>query len=85
MEDNCEVWEVERILAEKREQHTILYLVKWVDYADEQCTWEPAEHFTNKKAVLALWRKCKSIGDVLYDFEIEAVQKRMDRFQRLLG
>lgn len=44
-EDNEEVYEVQRILAEESNGNEMLYLVRWKDYADEECTWEAKASF----------------------------------------
>lgn len=78
--DSEEVYDVERILAEKTEDNTVKYLVKWQGYPDEQCTWEPAEHF-NTTDSLKLWTKQKNDGDILDNHEVQRLQAQMDAFQ----
>jgi hypothetical protein len=60
-----ESYEVDRILAEKSTNDgKSLYLIKWKDYPDEECTWEPYENF-NQLDILQDWRIQKAHGDVL--------------------
>jgi hypothetical protein len=40
--DDGTPYEVERIIAERKVDGETQYLVKWVEYGDEDCTWEPA-------------------------------------------
>ena len=40
--DDGNIYEVERIIAERKVDGETQYLVKWKDYGDEDCTWEPA-------------------------------------------
>lgn len=40
---------IEGILAERVDDGTTMYLVKWVGYPDERCTWEPASSFQDEQ------------------------------------
>ena len=42
---------LDRILAERKANGTIEYLVKWQDYPDERCTWEAEENFRNDRTI----------------------------------
>ncbi|EXJ93333.1 hypothetical protein A1O1_01725 [Capronia coronata CBS 617.96] len=72
-------YEVERILAQHTTDGKILYLVKWLGYPDEQCTWEPKESFLNPQT-LADWQQQLAQGDTLDDEEVAALQARMDAY-----
>src|SRR5437660_1717623 len=40
-----EVWETrKRVGGRTRKNKKLYYLVKWVRYPDDECTWEPGEH-----------------------------------------
>lgn len=78
--DAEDVYDVERILAERVESGTTKYLVKWQGYLDDQCTWEPAENFDTSET-LELWTKQKKIGDVLDNDDVQRIQHKMDAFQ----
>ena len=79
-EEDEGVYEIERILAEKvSEQGVFVYLVKWKGYDDEQCTWEPAEHFDDE-ASLAEWVAQKASGDALDAYDLRRIQHQMDVF-----
>lgn len=73
-------YEVERLLSDDIVEGQIFYLVKWVGYPDEQCTWEPLESF-NSDETIREWEQAKSVGDVLDDEFLTALQQRMDEFQ----
>ncbi|EXJ61071.1 hypothetical protein A1O7_05224 [Cladophialophora yegresii CBS 114405] len=74
------VYEVERILAQSTFQGRTVYLVKWLNFGDEQCTWEPAESFLTP-ATLADWEQQLAKHDTLDEDEVARVQARMDAFQ----
>lgn len=76
-----DIYEVERILAEKvTVVGELKYLVKWENYMDEECTWEPAGNFTDQQTILTQWQRLKAAGDTLDEFEVQAIQRRMDEF-----
>ncbi len=78
--DTEEEYEVERILAESVANGTTIYLVKWQNYDDNECTWEPAESFMTP-ATLADWQRQLANNDTLDDDEVARVQARMDAFK----
>lgn len=76
--DEDDVYDVERILAEKVDDaREHVYLVKWDGYPDEECTWEPAEHFTDPDA-LREWAAQKARGDTLDAYDVQRIQVQMD-------
>jgi hypothetical protein len=74
-------WEVERILAEREHQGQKVFLVKWLNFDDNECTWEPAENFMTEVTLIE-WKKQLATGDTLNDDEIAHVEERMAAFQR---
>jgi len=79
-EDDQELYEVERILAERqRNNEGTKYLVKWKGYPDEECTWEGSEAFTQDET-LRDWRKQQASGDVLDEYNLRALEERMRVF-----
>lgn len=75
-----EPYEVERILAEKVQDGVTKYLVKWSEYPDEECTWEPIRNFDTSE-ILDLWKQQKADGDVLEKEDLRRLQLRMDAFK----
>ncbi|OAL36531.1 hypothetical protein AYO20_04147 [Fonsecaea nubica] len=71
---------VERILCQDDRKGKPLYLVKWEGYGDEECTWEPAEHFSDRRT-LDEWERQRAAQDFLDDEELAMVQARMKAFQ----
>ncbi|OAG45066.1 hypothetical protein AYO21_00414 [Fonsecaea monophora] len=71
---------VERILYQDDRTGKPLYLVKWEGYGDEECTWEPAEHFTDQRT-LDDWERQRAAQDFLDEEELAMVQARMKDFQ----
>lgn len=76
-----DVYDVERILAEKTIDGSKHYLVKWSGYSDAECTWEPPQNFNNDNT-LPDWEVLKASGDALEAADIALVEARMKIFQR---
>ncbi|KIW99429.1 uncharacterized protein Z518_11168 [Rhinocladiella mackenziei CBS 650.93] len=74
-------YEVERILAQDIADGQIVYLVKWLGYPDDQCTWEPSESFSNPQT-LADWQCQLALGDALDEEQVAALQDRMNAYAR---
>jgi hypothetical protein len=53
-EDN--VFEVERIITHRGNNHQKEFLVKWLGYDDSENTWEPETNLTNCRQLLAQYR-----------------------------
>lgn len=71
-------YEVERILAQEvYDGGQTLYLVKWRGYPDEECTWEPAEHFSTPDTLIE-WKRQYEMGDYLDDERVRDLQARMN-------
>jgi hypothetical protein len=80
MEGEAE-YEVERILYEDlQEDGTSVYLVKWLGYPDEECTWEPATSFLDPHT-LEDWKRQLAMDDALDHEGLANLQARMDAFQ----
>jgi hypothetical protein len=52
-----EIYNVEKILAERGEGDNVEFLVRWEGYPDERSTWEPRENFLQGDA---LQKVCRS-------------------------
>ena len=77
-------YEVERILHQKvfeTEDGTreLRYLIKWVGYSDEECTYEPKKNF-NTPSILKDWQIAWKNGDTLDQFEVESIEAQMAAF-----
>ena len=78
-------YEVERILAQKQGPHpttgkpVTLYLVKWENYPENQCTWEPRENFDGFN-IFVDWEKQWKDGDVLDPIDLKRVEDQMAAF-----
>ena len=55
--DGEEEWEIEAIMAHKKMQHGIKYLVKWKGFPSSENTWEPASNLRNAQDLLTAYRK----------------------------
>ncbi|OXV08390.1 hypothetical protein Egran_03847 [Elaphomyces granulatus] len=73
-----EEYEVETILAQGTFPEGIRYLVKWVGYSEDRCTWEPTDSFHDLQT-LRDWRKKRSAIDrgETAPFDVEAWEKRI--------
>lgn len=72
-----EEYEVEGILAEKKWPKGIYYLVKWLGYPVERCTWEPPESFCDPQTLNDWAVKKEAIAQGKEEpFDVEALQKR---------
>ena len=85
MGDEEPSWEVERILYQKdirdeRGKLTTRYLVKWLNFHEEECTWEPEESFDGD-IVFAEWQNQWKAGDVLEKDDLQRVEDQMKAFQ----
>jgi len=65
--DGHETFIVEKILDKKKEHGVWKYKVKWQDYGEEECTWEPAKNLEKVKNLIAefnkTWRKEEGSDD----------------------
>lgn len=77
---DCDVYDVERILAERTIDGVKHYLVKWMGYSDAECTWEPPDNFNNDNT-LPDWEALKASGDALEGADLAIVEARMEAFQ----
>ena len=60
--DGTEVWEVEKILAERKHKGGQQYLLQWKGYNEDNATWEPAENFEEMHDLLEAWQSRKPTG-----------------------
>lgn len=73
---------VERILHQKKDADgETKYLVKWLGYPDEECTYEPEASFDGPQT-LQDWQKQYAQGDRLDTEDIRRIEQQMDAFQR---
>lgn len=70
---------MERILAQRTKHGKTYYLVKWAGYPDEECSWEPREHFMDH-ATLVEWQSQYAEGDYLSETEIAALEVKMKQW-----
>ena len=78
-----EEYEVEAILAQGTFPDGIKYLVKWVGYSEDRCTWEPPDSFHDLQT-LRDWRKKRSAIDrgEIAPFNVDAWEKRMQELEK---
>ena len=50
-----EHYDVEKILKHRYRHGKIQYYVKWVDYSNDECTWEPEENFDSLECIEEYW------------------------------
>lgn len=77
-------YEVERILHQEYFQtedgtSELRYLIEWVGYPDEECTYEPKGNF-NTPSILKDWQTAWKNGDTLDEFEVERIEAQMTAF-----
>ncbi|KAK5211603.1 hypothetical protein LTR41_003064 [Exophiala xenobiotica] len=72
-------YDVERILAQRTKNGRTHYLVKWDGFPDEECSWEPREHFMDQ-ATLVEWQRQYAEGDYLNEAEIAALEVKMKQW-----
>jgi len=75
-----QMYVVERILAEAVRDGQMKYLVKWEEYPDNQCTWEPKKHF-NDPDTIKNWETKLTAGDSLDDEVIADLEVRMEAYR----
>jgi len=65
-----QVYEVERIIGHKGKFPNIKYLVKWLNYPDDEATYEPIENFEDTKCIQEYWSalKLKNIDLLIEDY-----------------
>lgn len=81
-EDENASFVVERILHQRKEENgEMRYLVKWLGYPDEECTYEPETSFDGPQT-LQDWQKQCSQGDRLEAEDVGRIERQMDAFQR---
>ncbi|KAL4782509.1 hypothetical protein BJX76DRAFT_332418 [Aspergillus varians] len=80
--DQKSAYEVEAILAEDKWPDGMRYLVQWVGYSLDRCTWEPADSF-NFSDTLHDWEKKKQqISDGKESaFDVQAWEERLRQLQ----
>lgn len=79
MSDDEPEYEVERILAQRNKHGKTHYLVKWAGFPDEECSWEPREHFMDE-ATLVEWQRQYAEGDYLNEAEIAVLEVKMKQW-----
>ncbi len=70
---------IEGILAEREEDGTTRYLVKWEGYPDERCTWEPASSFQDEQTFHD-WqnRKMRTNRGLETPYNVSALEMRVE-------
>lgn len=66
--------QVEEILHQKKWGGTLKYLVKWVGYGEEECTWEPRQHLGNPQ-LLKNWQRKWTSGHRISPKEYKRIAK----------
>ncbi|KAG2411980.1 hypothetical protein HFD88_009536 [Aspergillus terreus] len=75
-------YEVDTILAEDNSGDETYYLVKWLGYPEERCTWEPADSFSTEETLRDWAAKKRSIADgKLTPFDTDAWQARVEALE----
>jgi hypothetical protein len=77
-EEEVGVFEVDRIIAERQVDGATMYLVKWKEYEDVDCTWEPPDSF-DFDLTISIWEKAREQGDVLDATEVQALERRIEQ------
>ena len=60
--ENEKHFEVEAIRDVRKRRNKYEYLVKWKDYPENDCTWEPEEHFDTTEIIEEFWANKHSIN-----------------------
>ncbi|EXJ65794.1 uncharacterized protein A1O5_11035 [Cladophialophora psammophila CBS 110553] len=79
-DDDSDIYSLERILYQREINGKPMFLTKWEGYGDAECTWEPAEHFSDD--ILAEWERQRDSGDFLPPEQVAEVEERMEAFQQ---
>ncbi|KAL8776113.1 MAG: hypothetical protein Q9194_003360 [Teloschistes cf. exilis] len=74
------VYELDAIVAEKRWDGVLMYLVKWKDYPYSRCTWEVKEQFGDKET-LKDWdeRKMRVTRGLAEAFDLDTWEREMEK------
>jgi hypothetical protein len=83
-------FEVERILAEKKEGNKKLFLIRWENYPVEKSTWEPTSNIN--QSILVAWKERKKLEQkgtkeafdvAAFEFKLkQAIKAKAKRHQR---
>lgn len=78
MSDHLGVYELDAIVAEKRWDGVLMYLVKWKDYPYSRCTWEVKEQFGDKQTLID-WdeRKMRVSRGLAEAFDLDTWEREM--------
>ncbi|KAL8632780.1 hypothetical protein Q9189_001485 [Teloschistes chrysophthalmus] len=80
MSEPLGVYELDAIVAEKRWDGVLMYLVKWKDYPYSRCTWEVKEQFGDKRTLID-WdeRKMRITRGLAEAFDLDTWEREMEQ------
>ncbi|KAL9585048.1 MAG: hypothetical protein Q9212_001763 [Teloschistes hypoglaucus] len=80
MSEPLGVYELDAIVAEKRWDGVLMYLVKWKDYPYSRCTWEVKEQFGDKHTLID-WdeRKMRITRGLAEAFDLDTWEREMEQ------
>lgn len=82
LESEEEEFEVEEIKDKRLKNGRIEYLIKWVNYKDEESTWEPIENLENSKELLEAFEKKIKTNNLKIKNNTKSIKKIIPGFNQ---